>query len=73
MMSAWGVPRIRVIFSRKKSEKGMSNFYKNPGKGYNIWKEFETGLVILVAEMTDQEKTELIDYFDLVWTKNPQF
>ena len=23
--------------------------------------------------MTNQEKTELIDFFDLVWTKNPQF
>ena len=23
--------------------------------------------------MTNQKKTELINYFDLVWTKNPQF
>ena len=23
--------------------------------------------------MTNQKKTELIDFFDLVWTKNPQF
>ena len=23
--------------------------------------------------MTNQKKTELIDFFDIVWTKNPQF
>ena len=28
---------------------------------------------ILMAQMTNQKKTELIDYFPLVWTKNPQF
>ena len=25
-----------------------------------------------MAEMTNQKKTELTDYFDLVWTKNPE-
>ena len=51
----------------------MSFFYKNSGKGYNIWKKFQIGSVILMAQMTIQKKTELIDYFDLVWTKNQQF
>ena len=67
------MPRVRVIFSRKNSEKGMPIFHKNSGKGYNICKKFQIGSVILMTQMTDQKKTELIDFFDLVWTKNPQF
>ena len=51
----------------------MSIFHKNSGKGYNIWKNFQIGSVILMAQMINQKKTELIDYFDLVRTKNPQF
>ena len=51
----------------------MSIFHKNSEKGYNIWKKFQIGSVILMAQMTNQKKTELTDYFDLVWTKNPQF
>ena len=62
-----------VILSRKNSEKGMSFFHKNSGKGYNICKKFQIGSVILMTQMTNQNKTELIDFFDLVWTKNPQF
>ena len=67
------MPRFRVTFSRKKSEKGISIFRKNSGKGYNICKKFQIGPVILMTQMTNQKKTELIDLFDLVWTKNPQF
>ena len=67
------MPRVRVIFSRENSEKGMSIFRKNSGKGYNIWKKFQIGSVILMAQMTNQKKTEMIAYSDLVWTKNPQF
>ena len=26
-----------------------------------------------MTQMTNQNKTELINFFDLVWTKNPQF
>ena len=52
----------------------MSIFHKNSGKGYNICKKkFQIGSVILMAQMTKQKKAELIDYFHLVWTKNPQF
>ena len=51
----------------------MSIFHKNSGKGYNICKKFQIGSVILMIQMTNQNKTELIDFFDLVWTKNPQF
>ena len=50
----------------------MSIFHKNSGKSYNIWKKFQIGSGILIAQMTNQTKAELIDYFDLVWTKNPQ-
>ena len=50
------VPRLRVIFSRKNSEKGMSIFHK-------------LGSVILTEQMTKRRKTELTDYFHLVWTK----
>ena len=67
------MPRVRVTFSRKNSEKGMSIFYKKSGKGYNICKKFQIGSVILMTQITNQKKTELIDFFDLVWTKNPQF
>ena len=67
------MPRVRVTFSRKNSEKGMSIFHKNSGKGFNICKKFQIGSVILMTQMTNQKKTELIDFFDLVWTKNPQF
>ena len=49
-----GVPRIRVIFSRKNSEKDMSIFHKNCGKGYNIWKKFQIGSVFLMAQMANQ-------------------
>ena len=51
----------------------MSIFHKNSEKGYNICKKFQIGSVILMTQMTNQKKTELIDFFDLVWTKNPQF
>ena len=51
----------------------MSIFHKNSEKGYNICKKFQIGSVILITQMTNQKKTELIDFFDLVWTKNPQF
>ena len=67
------MPRVRVIFSRKNFEKGMSIFHRNSGKGYNICKKFQMGSVILMTQMTNQKKTELIDFFDPVWTKNPQF
>ena len=67
------MPRVRVVFSRKNSVKGMSIFHKNSGEGYNICKKFQIGSVILMTQMTNQKKTELIDFFDLVWTKTPQF
>ena len=50
----------------------MSVFHKNSGKGYNICKKFQIESVILMTQKTNQKKTELIDFFDLVWTKNPQ-
>ena len=48
----------------------MSIFHKSSGKGY-ICKKFQIGSVILMARMTNEKKTELTDYFHLVWTKNP--
>ena len=67
------MPRVRVIFSRENSEKGMSIFYKSSGKGYNICKKFQIGSVILMTQMTNQKKNELIDFFDLVWKKIHNF
>ena len=67
------MPRISVILSRKDSEKGKSIFHKNSGKGDNICNKFQIGSVILMAQMTNQKKTELIDFFLLVWTKIPEF
>ena len=60
-------------FQETNSEKGMSIFYKYLGKGYNTCNELQLGSVILMAQMTNQKKTEMTDYFHLVWTKNPQF
>ena len=51
----------------------MSIFHKNSGKGNDMGKKFQVGSVILMAQMTSQKETELIDYFHLVWTKDPQF
>ena len=67
------MPRVRVILSRKNSEKGMSIFHKNSGKGYNICKKFQIGSIILMTQMTNQKKTELIDFFDLVGQKIHNF
>ena len=51
----------------------MSVFHKNSGKGHNICKKFQIGSVILMTQMTNQKKTKVIDFSELVWTKNPQF
>ena len=67
------MPLFKVIVSRKNSEKGYVNFQKNSGKGYNVWKKFQIGSVILMTQMTNQKKTELTNDFNLVWTKNSQF
>ena len=45
MRSTWGCATIRVIFSKKNSEKGMSIFHKSSGKGYNVCKKFQIGSV----------------------------
>ena len=56
MRSTWGgVPRVRVTFSRKNSEKGMSIFHKDSGKGYNICKKFHIGSVILMTNDKPKE------------------
>ena len=51
----------------------MSIFKKNSGKGYYVWKKFQIGSVILTTQMANRKKNELIDDFDLAWTKNLQF
>ena len=61
-------------YFQEKIPKSVWQFFtKNFGKGYNICKKFQIGSVILITQMTNQKKTELIDFFDLVWTKSPQF
>ena len=57
---------FKVTFSRKNSEKAMSVFQQNSEKGYNVWKKFHVGSVILITQMENQKKTELFDDFDLV-------
>ena len=58
---------------KEKFQKGMPIFHKNSGKGYNIWKKFRIRVSFFDGTNTNQKTTELIDYFDLVWTKHPQF
>ena len=41
----------------------MPIFNKNSRKGYNICKNFQIGSAILMAQMTNQMKTKLTDYF----------
>ena len=72
MRSTRGCATFRVIFSRKNSEKGV-NFSEKFRKGLQCLGEMPDGLVILMTQMTIQKKTELLDDFDLVWTKTPQF
>ena len=36
------------------------------------WELRKSAHLILMAQMTKQKKTELTEYFYLVWTKNPQ-
>ena len=44
----------------------MPIFNTNSRKGYNICKNFQIGSAILMAQMTNQMKTKLTDYFHLV-------
>ena len=74
MRSTRGCAKCKGHIFKEKFRKGYVNFFQNSGKSYNIWKKFRTGSVILMTQMTNQKnKTELIDYFNLVWTKNPQY
>ena len=38
-------------------------------QGYNIWKKFQIGSVILMAQNTKQKKAQLIDYFSHFFPK----
>ena len=73
MRSTWGCATSQGHIFKKKFRKGYVNFHKNSGKGYSICKKFQIGSVILMTQMTNQKKTELIDFFDLVWTKIHNF
>ena len=69
-----GVCHELGLYFQEKIPKRVCQFsHKNSGKGYNICKKFQIGSVILMTQMTKQKKTKLINFFDLVWTKNPQF
>ena len=50
-------------FQGKIPKRGISVFHKTSGNGDNIWTKFQIGSVILMAQMTNEKKTELIDYF----------
>ena len=58
-------------YFQEKIPKRVCQFSQKFRKGIS-GKKFQTGSVILNAQMTNRKKAELIDYFDLVWTKNPQ-
>ena len=53
-------------YFQEKIPKRVCQFFTKPssGKGYNICKKFQIGSVILMTQMTNQKKTELIDFFD---------
>ena len=53
-------------YFQEKIPKRVCQFFTNSGKGYNICKKFQIGSVILITQMTNQKKIELIDFFDLV-------
>ena len=61
---------LKLHFQEKIPKRVCQLFYKYSGKGYNICKKLQIGSVILMAQMTNQKKT---DYFHLMWTKNSQF
>ena len=61
-------------YFQEKIPKRVCQFFKKiQERAYNICKKFQIGSVILMKQMTNQKKTELIDFFDPVWPKNPQF
>ena len=62
-----------AIFSRKNSEKSTVNFSQNFRKELQYLEEIPDGVSYLMAQIANQKKTKLIDYFDLVWNNNPQF
>ena len=58
MRSTRGCATNRAIFSRKKSEKGMSIFHKNSRKGYNICKKFHIYRVSYFHGTNDKPKED---------------
>ena len=57
-------------FQEKIPKRVCQCFTKIPERAiYNTCKKLQIGPVILMAQMTNQMKTELIDHFHLVWTK----
>ena len=60
-------------FQEKIPKRVCQFFTKIPERAIISVKKFQIGSVILMTQMINQKKTELIDFFDLVWTKNPQF
>ena len=63
----------KVCFSREDCERGRLISQENYGKCYDFWKKFLTGSLILMTQMTNEKITKLMDNFDQVWIKNPQF
>ena len=53
-------------FQEKIPKRACQFLTQIPRKGYNICKNFQIGSAILIAQMTNQMKTKLTDYFDLV-------
>ena len=60
-------------FQEKIPKRVCQFFTKIPERAIISGKKFQIGSVILMTQMINQKKTELIDFFDLVWTKIHNF
>ena len=65
---------IGSYFQEKIPKKGISIFHKNSERAIiTSVRNSRQGQLVFIAQMTNQKKTELIDYFHLVWTKIHNF
>ena len=60
-------------YFQEKIPKRVCQFFTKIPERLNVCEKLQIWSIILMAQMTNQNKAELIDYFHLVWTKNPQF
>ena len=73
MRSIRGCARCYGYIFKENSEKSTVNFSQNFRKELQYLEEIPDRVSYLMAQIANQKKTKLINYFDLVWNKNPQF